>query len=510
MKIQLPSIAAVSLLLAACGGSSQQAPWLTVPDAVAHAKHFPIAVGDTHGPQAGQAVADCNACHAVKTSATTSVPSDTFKVFTCTNCHSVTLKSGVQHDGTQASFSAWHNANGVTGASGFDATVASANTLGYASGVEPLSAACHHCHQNGIGVDHAARLVLPHQNATGTIVARCADCHVVDGDRKQLGCSSCHPHSDAPTDAAHAGKVPDYVKNGTTPAAIQASSLLCARCHEDAKVPVRVAAHATGASGFLIGAGSHTGAAGGACLTCHDQNKTTAPRTFVADFTATNCVGCHDVVVGAVAGVNAIHGSASSLAPLHTSVADFNALWTGPQLSVQCLICHSDGGASGAAPSNHEQLFPRAAGTKHAGISCSSCHTNAANRKDLTAFGCASCHAGITTPKTLTAAHTITGYAITTYLTATTAGGTKSTVTISMTDSRSCLRCHADGQVDRITSHSTGSSGFGQGEHRTAGCLTCHSKLRTDKPWGANFGEAKGALGPPPTGCYVCHKSGRG
>jgi predicted CXXCH cytochrome family protein len=496
-------------LLLACADKAQ-APWLTMPSAAAHAQHFGIAPGDTHGPPAGQAVADCNACHAVKTSATTSVASDSFKVFTCTNCHAVTLKSGVPHDGDLAAFRAWHVSSAGVNAASFDSTVSTANTLGYDPRVAALDIACYTCHRNGIGVDHAPRFILPHQNAAGTVVAACANCHVAPSDRKQLGCSACHPHNTATSDAAHATLVPGYLRTNAIAAEVQASSLLCARCHEDGKVPVRVSVHAASAGGFIVGTGKHAGTAGGACLTCHDQNKTTPPRTFVADFTSTNCVGCHDVVVGSAGGVNAIHGSASSLAPLHTSVADFNALWTGPQLSAHCVICHSDGSASGAAPANHEQLFPRGPTTSHAGISCSSCHTNAANKKDLTAFACAACHAGITTPKTLTAAHAITGYTITSYLTATTAGGTKTTVPINMADSRSCLKCHADGQVDRITSHPSGNSSFGTREHRTAGCLTCHSKLRTDKPWGTNFGEAKGAKGPPPTGCYVCHASGSG
>jgi predicted CXXCH cytochrome family protein len=521
MRVEL-RVLPLTLILAAC---SQQAdaPWLTMPNAGAHAKYFGIAPGDTHGPQPGQAAADCNACHAIKTSGTnsvtTSVASDSFKVFTCTNCHAVTLKSGVPHDGTPAAFRTWHVSSAGVNAATFDSTVSTANTLGYDPRVAAIDIACYTCHRNGIGVDHAPRFILPHQNAAGTVVAACSNCHVVPGDRKQLGCSACHPHDTAASDAAHATLVPGYLRTNAVAADVQASSLLCARCHEDGKVPVRVAAHTTASGGFIISTGKHAGVAGGACLTCHDQNKTTPPRTFVADFTSTNCIGCHDVVVRVVGGANVIHGSANSLAPLHTSVADFNALWTGPQLAAHCVICHSDGGASGAAPSNHEQLFPRAAGTKHEGISCASCHTNAANRKDLTAFGCAACHAGITTPKapptgttpkTLTAAHNITGYTITTYLTATTAGGTKTTVPISMADSQSCLRCHADGQVDRITDHPNGDSSFGTRDHHTAGCLTCHSTLRTDKPWGTNFKEAKGAKGPPPTGCYVCHKNGSG
>ena len=500
MKRQLAPLAVAALLSAGCGASGAPAPWLTAPDANQHQKHFPIAPGDTHGPLAGQAAADCNGCHYDKAKA---APSASFKVFTCTGCHDVMLKSGIEHGADVAIFSAWHNANGVTGANGFDATVASANTLGYAAGVGNLDAACHHCHQNGIGVDHAARFVLPHQDAAGTVVARCADCHVVPGDRTQLGCSSCHPHDLVATETGHA-LVPDFVKNGATPAGIQAASVLCARCHEDGKIPVAVASHAAGAKGFTIGNGAHSGRAGGACLSCHAQNKTTAPRTFVADFKVSTCVGCHVTVGG-----TAFHDDQASLATLHSAVPDFAATVTAKgSLSAACLSCHVDGGAG--APANHELLFPRGIGTKHAGIACASCHTNPANRKDLTAFACASCHAALTGPPTLTAAHSISGYTITSYRTATTAGGTRTTVQVNMAGSQSCLRCHADSQVDRVAAHPQGESGFGKSDHRVAGCFTCHSKLRTDKPWGSNFKEARGSAGPPPSGCYVCHASGSG
>ncbi len=107
---------------------------------------------------------------------------------------------------------------------------------------------------------------------------------------------------------------------------------------------------------------------------------------------------------------------------------------TAQGLSAACLACHADGGAG--APANHEQLFPRAAGTKHAGIGCAQCHTNPADRKDLSALACASCHAGLTTPPTLAAAHSITGYTITSYRTATVSEGTKTTVQLDMADSR--------------------------------------------------------------------------
>jgi len=484
MKLQLApiAVAVVALLSAGCGNSTADAPWLTAPDASLHQKNFPIAPGDTHGPLAGQASADCNGCHYDKAKA---APSASFKVFTCTGCH-VLLRSGVWHDDTQAVFSTWHVAAGV---SSFDSNVAATNVVG----VAPFDAACRSCHIGGIAVDHAVRFVLPHQDATATVVAKCADCHLDQSNRKVLGCAQCHPHDLAATTTGHL-KVPDFQATNST---------LCARCHEDGKIPVAVASHATGAQGFIVGSGAHAGAAGGACLSCHAQFKTTAPRTFVADFKLSTCVGCHVTVGGTT-----FHDDATGLATIHAGEPAFATTVATLGLSAACLSCHADGGAG--APANHEQLFPRAAGTKHAGIACASCHTNPANRKDLTAFACAACHAGPTVSKTLTVAHTISGYGITTYLTAAAAGGTTTTVQVSMTDSQTCLRCHADGQVDRVAAHTNSNSGFGTGRHRPAGCLTCHSKLRSDKAWGADFGEAKGASGPPPTGCYVCHQSGSG
>jgi len=177
-------------------------------------------------------------------------------------------------------------------------------------------------------------------------------------------------------------------------------------------------------------------------------------------------------------------------------------------LSAACLYCHADG--AGAAPANHPSLFPIAAGTKHAGIACASCHTNQANRKDLTALACATCHAALPGKKTMTQAHTITGYTISSYQTATTAGGTRTTVNVDLSKPAGCLKCHGDSQVFRVASHPGGDSGFGESRHRTAGCLTCHWQLRTDKAWSIDFKKRNGSAGPPPTSCYVCHRNGTG
>jgi predicted CXXCH cytochrome family protein len=486
-------VAAAALLLAGCSSSGATGPWVTMPSTVAHTnRYFPITAGETHGAPVGETSPVCNGCHYDKT-ATPPGPSPTFKVFTCTSCH-VLLRSGIYHDDSQAVIQAWHVTAGVTG---FAAAVAAANVVG----VAPLDAACFGCHPRGVAVNHATRFVLPHQDAAGTIVARCADCHRDQADRTQLGCSSCHPHDLPASDAAHATLVPDYLPNGATPAAVQAASTRCARCHEDGKIPVRVSAHAASANGFAIGTGKHAGPAGGACLACHDQGKA-APRAFVADFSATNCVGCHDVVVSVVAGTNVLHGSAASLATIHGSAAGFNALWTGPQLSSACLGCHTDG--AGGAPANHEQVFPRGAGTRHAGIACAACHGTGV-KTDLTALACASCHLGLdaTLPAkhgyvSATSAATVNGYGVLVVHTGQNTTGTPLTMT-----SPDCLRCHADSQVNGFATHPAGEGGFSRSQHRAAGCVTCHTAQRaaTDKPFPAiDFTSANG--------CVTCHPNG--
>ena len=455
MKPRLASmaVAVVSLLSAGCGGQGAEAPWLTVPDAKRHQKNFPIAPGDTHGPLAGQASADCNGCHYDKAKA---APSASFKVFTCTRCH-VLLRSGVWHDDPQAAFSAWHVAAGV---SSFDSNVAATNVVG----VAPFDAACRSCHVGGIAVDHAVRFALPHQDASATVVAKCADCHLDQANRKVLGCAQCHPHDLAATATGHL-KVPDFQASDST---------LCARCHEDGRIPVAVATHATGARGFIVGAGAHAGTAGGACLACHVQNKTTAPRTFVADFKVTTCVGCHVTVGG-----TAFHDDQASLTTLHAAVPAFTSTVTSLGLSAACLSCHADGGVG--APANHELLFPRGIGTKHAGIACAQCH-GAGVRTDLTSLQCATCHDAIAGFGTRHGP--VGGIAILNLYTGHALSGA-----VPLT-SPNCLKCHADSQVNRIASHGRGDSGYGRVDHYPAGCISCHATTRpsSEKPYPAvNF-----------------------
>lgn len=201
------------------------------------------------------------------------------------------------------------------------------------------------------------------------------------------------------------------------------------------------------------------------CESCHPATSTT-----FADFTCTSG-GCH-----APAETDASHAGLTGYA-----YADRD-----------CYACHPSGTA---APPNHTpDFFPVGSGTDHEGIRCLECHTDLTRPRDPTAFACASCHQARDGFGT---AHTVAGHAILVVHTSTTAS-----TPVPLTPA-SCLRCHADSQVDRVASHPRGESGFGQGDHRTAGCLTCHTGFRSGtKSFGANWDSA--------SGCSACHRDGGG
>lgn len=493
---KVPDVVAADTSLAASALCARCHEYDVIPTRVATGHTaFRIASGAHSGATGGR----CLACHPALKGEPTPWAAD-FKRTDCLGCHVSVAGGRAQHD-DWASLLPLH-----AGAKDYPATQPTAAAF---------AAACRTCHPSGVagppadhddyfGLSATSRHVYP-----GPRITQCLDCHT-SSDRKNpadFRCAACHASDATPLATGHAA-VPDFAADPQNP-------VKCLACHADGRLPatsanlvVTVKGHSLASGGFTIGAGAHAGAAGGACLTCHPANRpatATPPHwEYARDFKQVTCVGCHVAVGGGAA----LHDDQASLATLHASVTTFASTVSAKGLSAACLYCHADG--AGGAPANHPQLFPIQAGTKHAGIACNACHTNPANRKDLAAFACASCHAGPGFPKTLSAAHTITGYAITTYQTATTAGGTRTTVQVSLTDSRTCLRCHADSQVDRVASHVRGDSGFGTGQHRPAGCFTCHSRMRTDKPWGANFGEARGSAGPPPSGCYVCHRNGSG
>jgi len=508
---RVPDVAPADTSLAASALCARCHEFDAIPVRVAtgHTK-FSIAAGAHSGAAGGR----CLACHTALKGEPTPWAAD-WKRTGCTGCHVAVGGGRAQHDDAglaagQVTLAALH-----AGVSDFATTVA-------ASG---LSAACRTCHPSGVAgppANHGEYFSLAAGGKhayPGPRITACLDCHTSSNrlDPAAFRCAACHAADAVPLATGHA-KVPDFAADPQNP-------VKCLACHADGRLPatsagatVTVTSHATASLGFIIGSGSHAGAAGGACLACHPVNRsptTAAPHwDYARDFKQVTCVGCHVTVGGGRAQHDDKNLTAGqvTLATLHAGVATFASTVAAKGLSAACLACHADG--AGGAPANHPALFPIAAGTPHAGIACNACHTNPANRKDLAAFACASCHAGLpitaTNPKAWSAVHAVTGYTITTYLTATTAGGTRTTVTVSLTDSRTCLRCHADGQVNRAATHPGGDAGFGQGDHRRAGCLTCHWQYRTDKTWGANFKSRTGSAGPPPTSCYVCHRTGSG
>jgi hypothetical protein len=188
-----------------------------------------------------------------------------------------------------------------------------------------------------------------------------------------------------------------------------------------------------------------------------------------------NCWTCHQTHP---------YVSQSGLAPTHSGLSGYDTT------SAACFACHPAG--VGEAPADHDLHFPVSAGTKHAGVGCRECHTNLAAPTVVTNFDCGTCHLGIESD--IIAEHT------------TTTSNTRITVKsseISLTNSRTCLRCHADGQVDWTSAHPNRSPCAEQGAppHRGAGCTQCHSSYRTDKTYAASF------TANPPPGCAQCHEN---
>jgi len=501
---KVPDVVASDTSLAASARCARCHEYDAIPTRVA--THGPFAIAS--GKHAGAAGGACLSCHPAMKGEPTPWAAD-FKQTSCVGCHVAVGGGTAQHD-DWASLRPLH-----AGVALFPATQPTAAAF---------AAACLQCHPTGtsglpanhgeyFNVAAGGKHVFP-----GPRITTCLACHTSANrlDPAAFRCAACHAADAVPLATGHA-KVPDFAADPQNP-------VKCLACHADgrlpataAKITVTVAGHGVAASGFTIGTGAHAGAAGGACLTCHPTNRassTTPPHwDYARDFKQVSCTGCHVAVAGGAAWHDdkPVAGDGKgTLASIHSAASGFATTVTRLGLSAACVSCHPDG--AGGAPAIHPQRFPIAAGTRHAGIACGACHTNPANRKDLTAFACYTCHSALpatATRKAWSAAHAITGYAITSYQTATAAGGTRSTVNVVMTGPAGCLRCHADSQVNRVATHPGGDSGFGQGQHRTAGCFTCHWRLRTDKPWGANFGSATGAPAPP-SSCYVCHASGSG
>jgi hypothetical protein len=229
-----------------------------------------------------------------------------------------------------------------------------------------------------------------------------------------------------------------------------------------------VAASACGDSGALVGGsvthasfflvtGSHQGFT---CDTCHDP----AAPSFSAAANGADCLACH---------------SSADCSTIHAAVGGY------AYATPTCIGCHKDGSAG--LPANHDsQLFP-ITNTKHAGIGCGQCHGATKSVADLK---CTPCHDQATTNGKHTAIPA-----------STTGERSRTTVVNYQWSTPYCLKCHADGQVDRIAAHPTVRHGL-NGEGHAPFCLTCHTTLRTGtKPWGVNFDSFS---------CLACHTDNNG
>ncbi len=187
---------------------------------------------------------------------------------------------------------------------------------------------------------------------------------------------------------------------------------------------------------FPIETGPHGGVE---CDACHGRSDS---------FAEFRCLDCHE------------HGK-------ERTDADHRGVEGYVYASPSCYECHPRGEA-GDLSVDHEAIFPIDEGSAHAEVGCMECHADRADRSKLL---CATCHVpGETEP-----IHAeVEGFA---------------------QDSRTCVRCHADSQVDRVAEHGPFRIQAGA-PHETSACLDCHPALRADKSFGADF--AKQA-------CVGCH-----
>jgi hypothetical protein len=321
--------------------------------------------------------------------------------------------------------------------------------VGKVTGYTWDSPACYGCHRDGLGISVDLHNSKFFPIGTASHPATCTDCHtdlLNRGNTATLACASCHRA--AGVDAKHAA-VTGYTSTTASPD--------CVRCHADDQVK-RIADHQA-TFGLLVGApvaGSPKHVPD--CKSCHDAFRTDKP--WGADFTAYDCLGCHS--------------DQASLATTHTGMTGY------AYASPSCLGCHPTG-------QGHSAFFPIGARDKHAGIACTSCHTDLAHPTVLANFACASCHSADQ------AAHASPPSGVS--ILRVRSGGTSSTLGWT---SPNCLRCHADSQVDAIASHPTQrGTPTNPSDHASAGCLTCHTALRTDKVYGSDWSTA--------TGCSNCH-----
>ena len=180
---------------------------------------------------------------------------------------------------------------------------------------------------------------------------------------------------------------------------------------------VTVPDRASHESFFPIATGPHSQAD---CNSCHGTFDT---------FKMFTCTTCH---------------TQPQIDQAHQSVTGYAS--DGPS----CVGCHPKGTG---APANHTpNFFPIGAGSAHAAVACTQCHLKLSTPNDPTAFGCYACHSAL--PTGWPHPDPVSNVTILTIHT----GQTASTP-VDLTNPASCLRCHADSQVNTVASHPSGGDG---------------------------------------------------
>ena len=208
---------------------------------------------------------------------------------------------------------------------------------------------------------------------------------------------------------------------------------------------------------FQLAGTSHEPSATGAvqCQSCHTGDS----------FRQFTCTGCHTNAnptgTDVMARTSAIHTDTSGNPLVVNGV-------TYAYVSATCLLCHPQG----AIP---HPFFPIGGATAH-NLVCIQCHTDLTAKTDTTKLACISCHAqspgGLADPATAHRQLLAPEYP----------------VTVANLD---CIRCHADGQVDRIASHGRKPAPIGMGD---SGCAAT----------GCSAGPSDGRHS---NHCFECHSS---
>jgi hypothetical protein len=426
------------------------------PGGVDHTKIFPIAAGDKH-----QNIA-CSSCHADPASR---------KNVSCTVCHDAARCDPVHvdvggyqwtsgtclrcHADSQVSRVTAHTPFGLTGT--FKHYRSSCLTChpgmrtDKAFGEDFKSLDCTGCHTQAKTDPFHVGIVTGYAWDTG----QCILCHP-DGTKGSaqfnhpsfpissaaappdkhagLACTDCHADPASHKNVTCAGCHHDQPTMDSKHANVGGYAYLsvtCLRCHADSQVK-RTAAH------LPFGLGSTFKHFQASCLVCHPQMR--ADKPFGEDFNTRDCLSCH---------------TQAKTDPGHVGIVA-GYVWSTPS----CIVCHPDGTATTV---DHTKIFPIATGDKHQNIVCTTCHVDPANRKNVS---CANaCHDTATMQTKHKSNVNVGGYAYT---------------------SATCVRCHADSQVDRIATHSGCAITPGH-DHSGESCLKCHPNMRTDKPFGEDW-----------------------